>query len=472
MTGEPRPERPRLVAGFLSLSGAELVSKLVMLGTFAYIARVVGPTGFGYLEFAFSVALFGGFLVDQGFGVYGAREIARMPSATERLVTEVTSLRLILAFVVYAGLWVLTGVIDRPQVVEQLVLLYGMGLLALPFMLQWVFQGHDRMRVVALLQIVRAVVFGLAVFALLRTPDVLWPVAVSELCGVGAVVAISMWLYRREFGLPLQLRFSFPKPLIQAGSTIGLSQLFWSVRMYGANILIFLIASGPDAGYFQSAMRLAIGLNAFVWLYFFNLLPSMSRTWQHDRDGFHELVNRALRTAAWLTLAGGVLWVLLAPVIIELAYGSKFLPATETLQWMSGLCILGAVHGHFRFGLIAAEYQRYATACAGIGTVVALALIPLGHALWGIAGAAIALLVGEVAVWLSSYLFGRRYLDLTSPLRHLVRPLIAGVVLVGALLALPAGTPRALRIGLAVVGLAVAVLVAEKRLRYAFARRR
>jgi len=159
-------------------------------------------------------------------------------------------------------------------------------------------------------------------------------------------------------------------------------------------------------------------------------------------------------------------------VIIELAYGSKFLPATETLQWMSGLCILGAVHGHFRFGLIAAEYQRYATACAGIGTVVALALIPLGHALWGIAGAAIALLVGEVAVWLSSYLFGRRYLDLTSPLRHLVRPLIAGVVLVGALLALPAGTPRALRIGLAVVGLAVAVLVAEKRLRYAFARRR
>ena len=84
----------KLVQNFLSLSGAEVISKLLTLATFAFVARIVGPGGFGYLEFAFSIVMCGALLVDQGSGVYGAREIARSPNSTTRLVTEVTSLRL------------------------------------------------------------------------------------------------------------------------------------------------------------------------------------------------------------------------------------------------------------------------------------------------------------------------------------------------------------------------------------------
>ncbi len=126
----------------MSLSGAEVINKLLTLATFAFVARIAGPNGFGYLEFASSVVLCSSILVDQGFGIYGAREIAQSPSSTARLVSEVTSLRLVLAVVVYAGLVLFVSVLDRPAAVEQLVLLYGLSVFLLPFMLQWVFQGH------------------------------------------------------------------------------------------------------------------------------------------------------------------------------------------------------------------------------------------------------------------------------------------------------------------------------------------
>jgi PST family polysaccharide transporter len=465
------PNMPsRIVRNFLSLSGAEVISKLLTLATFAFVARIAGPNGFGYLEFAASVVLCSGFLVDQGFGVYGAREIARSPSSTARLVTEVTSLRLVLAAAVYAGLVLFTSVLDRPAALERLVLLYGLSLFLLPFMLQWVFQGRDRMRVVAMMQVVRMGVFAITVFALLRERERLWPVAIGELCGAAAVVILSIWLYRSQLGLRIPLKFRLSSRLLRAGSTIGLGQLFWSLRTYGATIVIGLIASESDVGFFAAAMRIAIGLNAFVWLYFFNLLPSMSRTWKQEPESFQRLMGRSIRTAGWLALGGGILWVLLAPVMIRLAYGAAFMPATATLQWMSGLCILGAIHGNFRFGLIAAEHQRYATVSSGLGTLIALGLIPLGYSRWGISGAAIALIAGEIAVWSSSFLFSRRLLRLEGPLRHLVRPVVAGAVLVALLWALPQATPAMVRIGVAVIGLGLALYATEDRFRAAIAR--
>jgi len=55
----------KLVHNFLSLSGAEVISKLLTLATFAFVARIVGPGGFAYLEFAYSVVMCGTLLVVQ-----------------------------------------------------------------------------------------------------------------------------------------------------------------------------------------------------------------------------------------------------------------------------------------------------------------------------------------------------------------------------------------------------------------------
>ncbi len=461
----------RLVRSFLSLSGAEVISKALMLVTFAFVARIAGPSGFGYLEFASSVVLCGGFLVDQGFGVYGAREIARSPGSTVRLVSEVTSLRLVLAAAVYAGLVVFTLVVDRPAEVDLLILLYGLGLFFIPFMLQWVFQGRDRMGVVAMMQIVRTGVFAVAVFALLRESGGLWPVAIGELSGAAAVVIMSIWLYRSQLGLRIPMKFLLTSRPLRAGSTIGLGQLLWSLRMYGAIIVMGFVASEADVGFFGAAMRIAIGLNAFVWLYFFNLLPSMSRTWHQEPDSFQRLMGRSIRTSGWLAVGGGIVWVLLAPVVIRLAYGGAFMPATATLQWMSGLCILGAIHGNFRFGLIAAEHQRYATASAGLGTLIALVSIPFAYTRWGLSGAALALIAGEIAVWISSFLFSRRLLGLDGPLRNLGRPVVAGAVLLGLLWSLPQATPALARFGVTLIGLGVALYASEDRFREEIARR-
>ena len=179
----------RLVRNFLFLSGGEVLSKLLTFVAIAFAARIAGPTGFGYLEFAASVVLLAGLLVHQGFGLYGTREIAKDPSSTDRLVAEIVSIRYVLAGLGYVGLILFVYWVDRPSILERLVLLYGLSLLVMPLGLQWVFQGHERMNVAAGLQITRQAVFAIVILSVFRDPLRLWPVAIAEVAGAAAVAA-------------------------------------------------------------------------------------------------------------------------------------------------------------------------------------------------------------------------------------------------------------------------------------------
>src|SRR5262245_58971041 len=190
----------KLMKNFLSLAGAEVISKLVTFAAFAYLARVAGPAGFGYLEFAGTALFCSGLIVEQGFGPYGAREIARDPRRTPELVAEIVTVRLWLAVIAYAGMIALAVLFDGAPIVTRLLLIYGASLLLNPLLLQWVFQGHDRMGVVAAAQILRQTVFALVVFIFVREAGRIWLVAVAEVAAVLSAAVYGVWVYPRRVG--------------------------------------------------------------------------------------------------------------------------------------------------------------------------------------------------------------------------------------------------------------------------------
>src|SRR5512142_1024159 len=128
-------QAPRLLKNFFYLSGAEVASKIVTFAAIAYLARVAGPVGYGYVEFAGAVLLCAGLIVDQGFGPYGAREIAKAPQQTAELVSEIVLVRFLLALIAYAVVALFALLLDHPAVVTQLLLIYGLSLLITPLLL-------------------------------------------------------------------------------------------------------------------------------------------------------------------------------------------------------------------------------------------------------------------------------------------------------------------------------------------------
>lgn len=453
-----------LAKNLLYLVSGETLSKILTVVTIAYVARVVGPAGFGYLEFAMSASLLVGVLVHQGLGLYGSREIARNPEQTETLVTEIASLRFALALIAYAGLAAFVYLIDRPVISEQLVLIYGLSLLFMPFGLEWVFQGHEKMQTSAALQVIRQGVFAIVVFAFVRNQFDLWPVAFAEVAGVIAVAVASFWLYRHQLHRRIKLPRSISIKVIREGAVLGLSGLFWSAKIFGATVVVGLIGSEQDVGYFGAAMRVLVGLHAFVWLYYINLLPTLSRGWAADH-AIERQTAQSMRLVGWFGIGGGLIWVLLSPAAIRVLYGGDFIPAVPALQWLGVAFVVVFIHGHYRFGLIAANRQRDEMMTSAFGTIMSLSLIPVGYRTFGVTGAALALVAGELMILASSWLFSRWQLNLGKELLCLIRPLICIAVLCVVLSLIPAIFPVAVQIAIAVVWIGSAAYLSDGEMR-------
>ena len=400
----------KLLKNYLSLVIAEAFSKLLVFAAFVYIARVLGPAYFGYVEWAAAVLICAGLIVDQGLSSYGTREIAKNPELTAGLVAEIVTARFILAGISYLSLSVFALLFVRERVITELLLIFGISLLALPLHLNWVFQGHDRMYPVALMNIARYTIFAGAVFLLVRNAESILFIAIAETAAVSSVAILSIWMYRRSFPLQTNIKPEFSTGLFREGLPIGLSQIFWVVKMYGATLIVGVIATAEETGYFASAMRIFIALHAFVWLYYLNLLPSLSREWQKGPKKFSELISNSMRIVSTVSLFAAIVWVLSANFIVTLAYGQKFAAAAAALQWLAGVCAVAAISGHYRFGLIAAGHQNKEMLTAALGAVLSVILLPLGYFEWGISGAAAGLCLTELIVLGSAWLIARRTL--------------------------------------------------------------
>lgn len=415
----------KLAGNFVYLAAAESASKVVTLAAFAYMVRVIGREGMGAIEFASAAVLCAALAVDMGFGSYGAREIAKNPDRTADLTAQILYVRLIMGVVAFLAMIGLAWWANSAAVHPKLLIVFGSSLLGLPFLLQWVFQGHEWMGAVAGLNLLRQVIFAAVVFAVLRGPEGLLVVAWAEVAGALATGILGIWLYGRWFGQPIHIARSVPREVLTHSATIGLSQILWSVKMFGATVVLGLLVTQErvgDVAYFGGAMRILVAMHAFIWLYYFNLLPAMARCWQENRAAFGDLIRASMRVIGWTAFAAGWLWWILAPTVIRVVYGDQYDAAAPVLQWMGGVALFAALSGHFRLGLIACGFQKDELATAALGAAIALVMIPLGFWWDGPVGAAIGLVAAEAVVWLSSWALATRRMGMLGHAATLVRP--------------------------------------------------
>jgi O-antigen/teichoic acid export membrane protein len=152
-------------------------------------------------------------------------------------------------------------------------------------------------------------------------------------------------------------------------------------------------------------LRIVLALHTFVWLYFFNLLPALSRALATADEDWRSLTRRSLRTSMWLACFVALSGTVFAPFIVQTVYGPEYRAAALPLQIVVWMIPLASFSGHFRYSLIAAGEQRwefYALAATVVVTVSgAWALSPV----LGASGAAISLVAGGaingVLAWLA-----------------------------------------------------------------------
>lgn len=425
---------PKLAANYVILSGAEFISKLLAAVALAFLARVLGPASYGSLEFAIAIYFISYLFVDSGLSYIGAREMAKDEHLLPGLFVHITLARTILAVVAFALLAAMSAVINQPREVKTLILLYGLVLFILPWLTRWVFQGRDMMQYVALASLTRWSVFAGLVFLLVHRPEQVWLVPVIEGAAQISVVVILLAILIHFFGFPKKrISLSQSISLYRKAVPIGASEVVWAIKMYFATILLGFVIGGAELGWFTAAHRIVIALHAFVWLYFYNMLPSISRASQQAVGVLLKLMKVSIQVTAWAGIFLAVYGVLFAELGIRIIFGPSYQGAVRIFSVLIWVIPLALMSGHFRYTLIGYDQQKYEFFSAAIGASVNILLNLILVRQFGLFGAAISLVISEAVIWLAAYVFVNRTVTRIPVIVYIWKPFLGGIILSGAL---------------------------------------
>jgi O-antigen/teichoic acid export membrane protein len=411
------------------LSLGDFLAKALNFLAFVWLARVLGVSEFGVLEFAGSLLTWFLLLGDGGLELWATREAART-SDLRGLVARVAPLRFLLATASFVLLFLCLPVLPGGARLQVVMALFGLSLFAQAATLKWVFMGRERMAAVARMMVVGQVVFAVAVFALIRRPEqVIW-VPVLRLAGDLGVALGFARLFRREHGgLLLPYTFAGARLTLTPALTLGLSQAMGLLNFNFDSILLGFLRGLREVGFYNAAYKPVTVALQLPLTYFIGLFPALSRTYAESREAFQALVIRSFRLCTIFAIPLGVGGTMLAAPIIQLLFGADYADSVAPFSILVWSAVFVILRGSARHGLNAAGHQALDLKCAllsaGLNVGLNILLIPR----YGMLGSACATVVADV-VWFAAVLYFFHRTAGRLPIAGiLVRPMLAGVVM-------------------------------------------
>lgn len=407
---------------------------LITAGSAALLFRYLGVVDTGKYVLVLSIVAIVAGVSDLGITGIGVRELSIRAGEDRRAyIQSLLGLRIVVS-VLGVGIAALFAVIAGYGTVVVLgVLLGGVGLVLQSVQSAYSISLQSRLRLgwVALADFIRQMVGVLLIVVLVLVGAELLPFfAIPIVTGI-VVVAITVPLVRGD--IPLSPAFRRGHWLVLLRDILPFSAAIAAAAVYFrvAIVMVSLLATGEQLGYFSASFRVIEALSGIPALIVGAALPIFSRAASNDPARLRYAVGRvfdvSLILGAWIALELAVG----SELAIEIIGGSKFAPAADLLAIQGialGALFVGSVWSYAllsigRYG----DILRIYVVGLSMGSALVAGLIVAD----GARGAAIGIAITELAITIAGALFLRRARpDLIPSMRTLWRVALAGALAV------------------------------------------
>jgi PST family polysaccharide transporter len=400
-----------LVQNTVAMAMVQAGTGCVPLITIPYVARVLGVAGWGLVAFAQSFGMYLLVVGEYGFALSATREVARHRDDREKLTEVVAGVLGAKALLAAAALALAFGVHWWiPIFREHPLLLWGGMFWALSraASMIWYFQGQERMRLVAWLDIVAQSLAATAIFLLVRKPADGWRFLGLQGLGFLLSSALGLGLVYRE--VPARMpTWKSSWQALRMGWSMFLFQGSVSLYTAGNAFILGLFVSPLWVGYYAGAEKISKTVLALLTPVSRALYPRLSHLVYNAREQAVRLVRVAVAIMGTGGTALGALVFFLAPLLVRLVLGPGYghaVPVLRILALLLPLVSLSMVFGGLWMLPLGMDRP--------FNTIVVLAgAINLGLAIilardYAAIGMACAVVTAETFVTSSMYLFLRR----------------------------------------------------------------
>lgn len=365
-----------LVANFGYLSLLQVASYFFPLITMPYLARVIGPEGFGKIAFASAIMVWFSTITDWGFNYTATRDVARSRENKEK-VSEIFSnvlwSRMFLMLISFIILSILIIII--PKFRENSIIIYMTFLLIPGYIMfpDWFFQAIERMKYITILNLISKTFFTIAIFIFIKekTDYIIQPLLVSLGYLVSGIIAMYYVLIKWEYKLYKPSLKAIIKT-IKNSTDVFINNLMPTFYNAFSTILLGFVGGDIANGLYESGTKFTNMFQQFLGVLSRTFFPFLSR--KIDKHNLYAKIN--IGTSVLFSL----ILILSAPVLVKIFYTSEFSNAISVIRITSISLIflaIGNIYGTNYLIIIKKEKQlRNITLVSSIiGFIISFPLI-------------------------------------------------------------------------------------------------
>lgn len=409
-------DRKQLFSNFLSLSSIEIANYLFPLITVPYLVRVLGPGKYGLVAFAMAFVQYFVIFSDYGFNLTATRNISVSrddPAKISKIFSSVMAVKFTIMIASLAVLLVLVYAIPkfRPDI---LLYLFAFGLVfgyvLFPI---WFFQGMEKMKSIAALNLLSRALFLIAIFLFVRKEsDYLYVPLFTSLGSILAgVVSLCIIFARFKIRIVLPTIKEIGEQL-KEGWNVFISMVSISLITTSNTFILGFFATSEVVGYFSAGEKIInLASRAFNPI-LVAVYPHIAKTAAVARDVAVKKLRKLFVMIMLLSFAVFTGIFIFSDPIVGIILGPKFEPSMTIVRILSPLAFVVPIAYIFaNLGLLPFGLDRYFARIYILGGILnALLLLTLLYLFKaGAAGAAFSVLITQVTITILMYIVLRRH---------------------------------------------------------------
>lgn len=409
----------------------DVIFRIISLVVTIYLARYLGTIGFGKYSFVFSYLAFFGIISDLGFYAILVREMSRDSSNVPKLIGNAFVIRSILTFfAVVLSITVIT-LTSYPSDTTTYVYIAAFTLLFTSFsdLYTTIFQANLRMEYSIIAKLVFKVLSTSLILWIIFSHGTLMQVMIalvfSEMVKTLIIFSFSKKFVKQRF----EIDFRLWKYLLKEALPIALSSVIWIIY-YQMDIVMLSAMKGDAAvGIYSAAYKLFEASSLIPHAFMISLFPIMSALFKTSKDRLVKSYKLALKYLLIIALPIAIGITLLANKIILLIYGTEFANSATVLQILTWTLVFTFVNFLLLQLLTSIDKQKLNTistgTCAIVNVILNFVLIPV----FSYNGAAIATVATNAVLFVVSFYFVSKHLQVLPIHKIVIKPIISGVLM-------------------------------------------
>lgn len=324
----------KILNNFFILFSSQVIARLLNFIIVLYLVRVITPSEFGLINFAKTIALYFGLLLNIGLDQYGLKELSKDRNDKNNIIGNILSMKILLSIFSYMVLLLFIPYSWFEYDIKRLTILYGLAMILEGIGMAWVFNALEKMKAIFYSEVIKTSLLLILIVIFVKSSLDIFKIPLFECAAVflGCLILIlNFYIMGRH--IIFSFNFKTLKDLIISAIPLGMV-LTINYIYYNFGLTLLGFSKGMmEVGLYMAPYKLMLAMiNMVLGTLSMALIPTIARLYVESKDSLRDFLAKLSRMLLFLSFFIAIFGTLLAEPVITVIFGIGYLKSVEVFR--------------------------------------------------------------------------------------------------------------------------------------------